>query len=89
MKNRMASAHTLTLQKTKEAMVKIPLSALRYLSRYPHEKKIVVEIATDDIVRVNSAETLDEIISESRLEYAMGNYVSHTTAKSLIANLRA
>jgi|GEM_PF-5711308 len=28
-----------TVQKTKEAMVKLPLSALRYLARYPREKK--------------------------------------------------
>lgn len=70
-------------------MVKFPLSALRYLSRYPREKKIVVEISTDQIKRVNSAETLDEIISEARLEYAMGKYTTHKTAKSLIAALDA
>ena len=64
----MANGHTLLPQKTREAMVKIPLSALRYLSRYPREKKIIVEISTDDIARVNSAKTLDEIISEARLD---------------------
>ncbi len=85
----MANGYTPTRQKTKEAMVKIPLSALRYLSRYPREKKIVVEITTDDIIRVNSAETLDEIIGGARLDYALGNYSSHKTAKSLIAALRA
>lgn len=84
----MANGHASTRQKTKEAMVKIPLSALRYLSRYPREKKIVVEIAMDDITRVNAAATLDEIISEARLDYALGNYSSHKTAKSLIAALR-
>ena len=78
-----------TIQKTKEAMVKLPLSALRYLSRYPREKKIVVEISTDDIVRVNDAETLDEIIGSARLDYALGNYTSHKTARGLIAALRA
>jgi len=85
----MANGRANIPQKTKEAMVKIPLSALRYLSRYPREKKIVVEIAMNDIVRVNSAETLDEIISEARLDYALGNYSSHKTAKGLIAALRA
>ena len=83
----MANGHA--LQKTKEAMIKLPLSALRYLSRYPREKKIVVEISTDDIVRVNNAETLDEIIGSARLDYALGNYSSHKTARSLIAALRA
>lgn len=85
----MTTEYSLIRQKTKEAMVKIPLSALRYLSRYPREKKIVVEITTDDIVRVNPAGTLDEIISEARLDYALGNYSSHKTAKSIIAALRA
>ena len=85
----MANGHAITNQKTKEAMIKIPLSALRCLSRYPREKKIVVEISTSDIVRVNTAETLDDIISEARLDYALGKYSSHKTAKSLIAALRA
>lgn len=85
----MANGHGSIPKKAKEAMVKMPLSALRYLSRYPREKKIVVEISTDDIVRVNRAETLDEIISEARLDYALGNYSSHKTAKGLIAALRA
>lgn len=70
-------------------MLNIPLSALRYLSRYPSEKKIVVEISTDQIRRVNGAETLDEIISEARLEYALGKYTTHKTAKSLMAALEA
>lgn len=85
----MANNYNITKQKTKEAMLKIPLSALRYLSTYPHEKKIIVEISIDDITRVNTAETLDEIINEARLDYAVGNYSTHKTAKSLISDLRA
>lgn len=85
----MANAHGTIRQKAKEAMVQIPLSAFRYLSQYPREKKIIVEISTNDITRVNSAKTLDEIINESRLDYAIGNYSTHKTAKSLISALRA
>lgn len=76
-------------QRTKEAMVRIPLSSLRYLSRHPRRNRIIVEIAMDDIARVNPARTLDEIVSEARLDYAAGNYSSHRSAKSLIAALRA
>ncbi len=83
----MANGHT--RHKTKDAVIKLPLSALRYLSRYPREKKIIVEIATDDIVRVNDAETLDEIIGSARLDFALGNFTSHKTARGLIAALRA
>lgn len=76
-------------KRTNEAMIKLPLSALRYLSRYPREKKIVVEISTKDIKRLNEAKTFDEIISEARLDYAQGNYTTHKTAKSLITALES
>ncbi|MEK7159053.1 MAG: hypothetical protein AAB575_05150 [Patescibacteria group bacterium] len=85
----MTDKHNLIRQKTKEAIIKIPLSAFRYLSQYPREKKIVVEISTDDIVRVNTAKTLDEIINEARLDYAVGDYSTYKTAKRLIARLRS
>ena len=85
----MANGQVIARQKTKEAIVKIPLSAFRYLSRYPLEKKIIVEISTDDLTRVNTAKTIDEIINEARLDYALGGYSTHKTPKSLIAALRA
>ena len=86
----MANLHPVKTQKrTDEAMVNIPLSSLRYLSRYPREKKIVREISTDDIKRVNKAKTLDEIINEARLDYALGKYKTFTSAKELIADLHA
>lgn len=78
-----------TQKRTGEAMVSLPLSALRYLSRYPREKKIVVEISVDEIKRVNKAETLDEIINEARLDYALGNYKTFSSAKKLIAELHS
>lgn len=78
-----------TQKRTEEAMVNIPLSALRYLSRYPREKKIIVEISIDEIKRVNKAKTLDEIINEARLDYALGNYKTFTSAKDLIAELHS
>jgi hypothetical protein len=81
--------NTSICEKKTRAMLKIPLSAMRYLSRYPREKKIVVEITTDDIVQINGAETLDEIINEARFDYAIGNFSSKKTAKSLISALRA
>ena len=74
---------------TDEAIVKIPLSALRCILRYPKENKIVCEINTDGIKRLNEAETLDEIINEARLDYALGNYKSFSSAKDLIAELHS
>lgn len=76
-------------RKTGEAIVKFPLSALRYVSVSPKRNKITVEIAIEDIRRINTAKTLDEIINEARLDYATGNFTTHKTAKSLIAELDA
>ena len=73
----------------KEAMVEIPLSALRCILRYPKEKKAICEIDLTSIKRKDNGETLDEIINESRLDYALGDYTAHTSAKSLIAELRS
>ncbi len=50
---------------------------------------MIVEISTVDMKRVNNAETLDEIISSARLDYALGNYTTHKTAKNLIAALES
>ncbi|MBI4652888.1 hypothetical protein HY750_01405 [Candidatus Kuenenbacteria bacterium] len=78
-----------TQKETNEAMVKIPLSALRCIVHYPKEKKIICEISTNKIKRLNAVETLDEIISEARLDYALGNYKSFSSAKDLIAELHS
>jgi hypothetical protein len=78
-----------TQKRTDEAMILLPLSALRYLSQYPREKKIIVEISVDEIKRVNKAQTLDEIINEARLDYALGNYKTFSSAKDLITELHS
>lgn len=74
---------------TNEAMIRIPLSALRCILRYPKEKKIVCEINTRDIERLNEAETIDEIINESRLDYMLGKYKTFSSAKGLITELHS
>lgn len=72
----------------KEARINIPLSALRCISRYPKEKKIICEINITDIKRVNNSKTLDEIINEARLYYALGRFKTFTKANELIAYLK-
>lgn len=78
-----------TKKRTQEALVNIPLSALRCILRYPKERKIVCEINTDDLKRLNEAETLDEMINEARLDYALGNYKTFTSTKELMAELNS
>lgn len=78
-----------TKKRVQEAMVNIPLSALRCILRYPKENKIICEINTEGIKRLNEAETLDEMINEARLDYALGNYKTFTSAKDLMAELNS
>jgi len=85
----MAKLSPMKKRAANEAMIKIPLSSLRYLSKYPRDKKIVIEISIDDIKRVNVAKTLDEIINDARLDYALGNYKTFRSAKGLIAELHS
>jgi len=74
---------------SKEAVIEIPLSALRCILRYPKEKKIICEINLSSIKQKDKSETLDEIINESRLDYALENHTTHTSAKSLLSELKS
>lgn len=78
-----------TTKRTTEAVVTIPLSAFRFISGYPKEKKIICEISTKELKRLNLPQTFDEMINEARLDYALGKYKTASTAKDLIAGLRA
>lgn len=80
---------TKSKSKKKEAIVQVPLEALRCILRYPKEKKIICEIDTRSIRRINEAETVDQIINDARLDYALGNYKTFSSAKKLIAELRS
>lgn len=71
------------------AMIRIPLASLRCLLSYPKENKIICEIDIKNMKRINDSKSLDEIISESRLDYALGNYKTFSSAKDLIAELRS
>ena len=71
------------------AMIQIPLSSLRCILAYPKENKIICEIDVKSMERVNDSKSIDEIINESRLDYALGNFKTFATAKDLIAELRS
>ena len=71
------------------AMIRIPLSSLRCILSYPKENKIICEIDVKSMERINKSKSLDEIINESRLDYALGNYKTFLNAKDLISELRS
>ncbi len=71
----------------REAMVRIPLASMRYLSSDTKKKKLVFEISTTDLARLNRSTTLDEIIAEAKLEFAIGKTKGFTDTKKLLAYL--
>lgn len=71
----------------REAMIRIPLSSIRYLSSDVKKKKMTFEISTKNLTRVNKSSTLDEMIAEAKLEYAMGKTKGFTDTKKLMAYL--
>ena len=72
-----------------EAMVEIPLSALRCILKYPKEKKIICEIDLINIKQKESVDALDEVINQARIDYVFGNYTTHISAESLIDGLKS
>ena len=71
----------------REAMIRIPLSSMRFLSNDTKKRKITFEISTKDLARVNKSNTLDEMIAEAKLEYAMRKTKGFTNTKKLMAHL--
>ncbi|MBU4332675.1 hypothetical protein KKD19_05630 [Patescibacteria group bacterium] len=74
-------------EEIKQARVTIPLGAMRCISGYPKERKVICEINMDALEKVNDAETFDEIISQARLNYALGNYETFNSARELVEDL--
>jgi len=79
----------MTTTEKKNAFIKIPLDSLRCISRYPKEKKIVCEIKVVDLEKINNPKTLDEIINEGRLDYALEDYKAFSDPKSLVNELHS
>ena len=77
MKTKVKSSNS---KRTKEAMVKIPLSALHKITGFPKKNRVIFEIDTASLKRVNEPSTLDEIVAEARLEKALGKTKSFTFA---------
>ena len=75
--------------KTKPAAVTLPLTAMKYLYRTPRGKKLVVELDIDSLKKVNEPNTIDEMMAEARLEYALGKTKGFTSAEALIKELHS
>ena len=74
---------------TKTATINLPLTSIKPLYRNDEERTLVAELNIDALKSVNELEDLDEIISQARLDYALGDYKSFDHVEDLIADLRS
>jgi hypothetical protein len=73
----------------KSAAVSFPLTSLKPLYSSDRGKKLVVEVDVKSMKKVNEPNTIDEMVAEARLEYAMGKSKTFTSADELIRELRS
>ena len=69
------------------ATVSFPLTSLRPLYSSERGRKLVVEVDVKSMKKVNDPNTIDEMVAEARLEYAMGKSKTFTSADELIKEL--
>ncbi len=73
----------------KSAVVFFPLTSLRPLYSSNGGKKLVVEVDVKAMKKVNEPNTIDEMMAEARLEYALGKTKTFTSAEALIKELHS
>lgn len=71
------------------ATVTFPLTSLRPLYSSNRGKKLVVEVDVKSMKKVNEPSTIDEMVAEAKLEYAMGKSKTFSSAEDLIKELHS
>ncbi len=71
------------------ATVTFPLTGLKPLYRGQHGKTLVFEVDVDSLKKVNEPNTIDEMVAEAHLEYALGKSKTFTSADALIKDLHS
>jgi len=69
------------------AAVSFPLTSLKPLYTSNQGKKLVVEVDVKSMKKVNEPNTIDEMVAEAKLEYAMGKSKIFTSVDELIKEL--
>lgn len=72
----------------KTAAFHLPFSAVKYLYKSAHGKKIVCEIDVAALRTLNEPHTIDEMFAEARFEYATGKTKGFSDTKKLLAYLK-
>lgn len=74
---------------TMPAAVSFPLTSLRPLYSSNRGRKLVVEVDIKSMKKVNEPNTIDEMVAEAKLEYAMGKSKTFTSTDELIKELHS
>ena len=77
------------LTKTKPAVVRLPITAMKYLYSPIRGKKLVVELDINALKAVNRPNTIDEMVAEAKLEYYSGKTKGFKDTKKLMAYLKS
>lgn len=73
---------------SKIATINVPLAGLKPLYRDDKKKTLVCEVDVDELKKVTEPETLDEVIRQSHLDYAAGDYKGFDNVEDLINDLK-
>ncbi|MFH1187349.1 MAG: hypothetical protein V1688_00645 [bacterium] len=73
----------------KPAAISFPLTCLRPLYSSQQGKKLVVEVDINSMKKINDPNTIDEMVAEARLEYALGKSETFISADALIKDLHS
>lgn len=76
-------------QTKQPAIIAFPLAGLRPLYSSQQGKKLVVEVDVKSMKEINKPNTIDEMVAEARLEYALGKSKTFTSADALIKELES
>lgn len=74
---------------TKTATINIPIIGLKPLYRDDKNKTVVCEVDVEELKKITEPETLDEIIRQSHLDYAAGDYEGFDNVEDLINDLKS
>jgi len=75
----------------KPATISFPLASIKplYSSNHGKNKKIIFEADVHALKKINEPNTIDEMVAEAKLEYALGKSKTFSSAKALIKELRS
>jgi hypothetical protein len=73
----------------KATTLQVPLGAVKPIWRNDASGTILIEVPLDALREDNEPETLDDLISQARLDYAKGDYQSFPNVEDLIRDLQS